>query len=162
MIFITHEAYLQGQSIPKRFCFLQRPTHHFRKRPLTHQDYDAWKSIQSSQLSRDGKWVAYALVPQDGDGEIIVRNIASGAEWKHNRGYRPPPPPADASEAGPPVVSGQANRAIRPFITADSKFVIFTIPSCPKISLRTSAFSAFAFDIIPSVISFEASEHFLI
>ncbi len=97
------------------------------KRPLTHQDYDAWKSIQSSQLSRDGKWVAYALVPQDGDGEIIVRNIASGAEWKHNRGYRPPPPPADASEAGPPVVAGQANRAVRPFITADSKFVIFTI-----------------------------------
>ncbi len=97
------------------------------KRPLTHQDYDAWKSIQSSQLSRDGKWVAYALVPQDGDGEIIVRNIATGAEWKHNRGYRPPTPPADASEAGPPVVAGQANRAVRPFITADSKFVIFTV-----------------------------------
>ncbi len=97
------------------------------KRPLTHQDYDAWKSIQAPQLSRDGKWVAYALMPQDGDGEIIVRNIASGAEWKANRGFRPPTPPADPGEAGPPVAFGPANRAVRPFITADNKFVLFVI-----------------------------------
>ncbi|MBL8208585.1 MAG: hypothetical protein JNM09_30420, partial [Blastocatellia bacterium] len=96
------------------------------KRPLTHQDYDAWKSIQAPQLSRDGKWIAYALMPQDGDGEIIVRNIATGTEWKYNRGYRPPTPPPDAGEAGPPA-AGQVGRAVRPVITADGKFVIFTI-----------------------------------
>ncbi len=99
------------------------------KRPLTHQDYDAWKSIQAPQLSRDGKWIAYALMPQDGDGEIIVRNIASGTEWKYNRGYRPPTPPAEAGETGPPVALGQVNRAVRSFITADNKFVLFTIES---------------------------------
>lgn len=98
-----------------------------QKRPLTHQDYDAWKSIQGQQLSRDGKWVAYALVPQDGDGEIIVRNIASGTEWKVNRGYRPPVSPADAGEAGPPVAFGQTNRFVRPSFTADNKFLLFTI-----------------------------------
>jgi dipeptidyl aminopeptidase/acylaminoacyl peptidase len=97
------------------------------KRPLTHQDYDAWKSIQSPQLSHDGKWIAYALMPQDGDGEIIVRNIASGTEWKASRGYRAPAPPANAEEAGPPAAFGAPNRAVRPFITADSKFVLFTI-----------------------------------
>lgn len=48
------------------------------KRPLTHQDYDSWRSIQASQISRDGKFVAYAFMPQDGDGEIVVRNVASG------------------------------------------------------------------------------------
>ncbi len=97
------------------------------KRPFSHQDFDLWKSIQAQQLSSDGKWVAYALMAQDGDGEIIVRNIASGTEWKTNRGYRPPQPPPDPSEPGAGPAFGQVNRAVRPFITADNKFVVFTI-----------------------------------
>jgi len=47
------------------------------KRALTHQDYDSWRSITAQQVSRDGKFVAYAFVPQDGDGEIVARNIAN-------------------------------------------------------------------------------------
>src|ERR1700730_13278680 len=65
------------------------------KRALTHQDYDSWHSIQSPQISRDGKVVAYAFMAQDGDSEIVVRNLASGAEWRAPRGYRPPAPPPD-------------------------------------------------------------------
>jgi len=65
------------------------------KRPLTHQDYDSWRSILAQQVSRDGKFVAYAYVPQDGDGEIVVRNIATGVDWRAPRGYRPPLPPPD-------------------------------------------------------------------
>src|SRR5262245_55479089 len=65
------------------------------KRPLTHRDYDSWRSIQAPQISRDGKLVAYAFNPQDDDGEIIVRNIFSGAEWRAPRGYHPPVPPPD-------------------------------------------------------------------
>src|SRR5215204_6223021 len=52
------------------------------KRPLAHTDYDSWRSIQAAQISRDGNFVAYAYVPQDGDGHIVVRNVASGAEWR--------------------------------------------------------------------------------
>ena len=52
------------------------------KRALTHQDYDSWHSIQSPQISRDGKFIAYAFMAQDGDSEIVVRNLASGAEWR--------------------------------------------------------------------------------
>ena len=98
-----------------------------QKRPLTHQDYDSWKSIQAPQISRDGKWIAYVLSEQDGDGEIIVRNIASGTEWKAQRGYRPPTPPPDPSD---PVPQGNflANaRLLRPVFTADSRFLAFTI-----------------------------------
>jgi dipeptidyl aminopeptidase/acylaminoacyl peptidase len=98
------------------------------KRALTHQDYDAWRSIQGQQLSRDGKWLAYALVPQDGDGEIIVRNLAAGTEWKHGRGWRPPAPPPSGDDPAAIAAAFQAmNRITRPFFTADSRFVAFTI-----------------------------------
>ena len=59
------------------------------KRALTHQDYDAWRSIQGQTLSRDGKFLAYAAVPQDGDGEIVVRNLTTGTEFRAGRGWRP-------------------------------------------------------------------------
>src|SRR5262250_404044 len=67
------------------------------KRPLTHQDYDSWHSIQAPQISRDGKFVAYAYMAQEADSEVVVRNIASGTEWRAARGYRPPAPPPDDS-----------------------------------------------------------------
>src|SRR5438874_10289004 len=67
------------------------------KRPLTHKDYDSWHSIQAPQISRDGKFVAYAFMAQDDDSEIIVRNVAGGNEWRVPRGYRPPLPPPDDS-----------------------------------------------------------------
>ncbi|HWQ35482.1 MAG TPA: prolyl oligopeptidase family serine peptidase [Blastocatellia bacterium] len=98
------------------------------KRALTHQDYDAWRSIQGQQLSRDGKWLAYALVPQDGDGEIVVRNLTTGTEWKHGRGWRPPAPPPSSDDPAAMAAAFQAmNRVTRPFFTADSRFVAFTI-----------------------------------
>jgi len=96
------------------------------KRPLTHQDYDSWRSILASQVSRDGKFVAYAYVPQDGDGEIVVRNIATGVDWRAPRGYRPPVPPPD--DPGTNIAEFQAEQArlLRPVFTADSRFIVFT------------------------------------
>src|SRR5712691_10246411 len=67
------------------------------KRSLNHQDYDSWRSIQAPQISRDGKFIAYAFMAQDGDSEIVVRNRATGTEWRAPRGYRPPTPPPDDS-----------------------------------------------------------------
>src|SRR6185503_12798166 len=95
------------------------------KRPLTHQDYDSWRSILASQVSRDGKFVAYAYVPQDGDGEIVARNIATGVDWRAARGYRPPVPPPD--DPGTNVAEFQAEQArlLRPVFTANSRFLIF-------------------------------------
>ena len=97
------------------------------KRALTHQDYDSWRSILAQQVSRDGKFVAYAYVPQDGDGEIIARNIATGVDWRAPRGYRPPVPPPD--DPGTNVAEFQAEQArlLRPVFTADSRFLVFSI-----------------------------------
>jgi dipeptidyl aminopeptidase/acylaminoacyl peptidase len=105
------------------------------KRALTHQDYDSWRSISAQQISRDGKFVAYAYVPQDGDGEIVVRNIATGVDWRAPRGYRPPVPPPD--DPGTNVAEFQAEQArlLRPVFTADTRFLIFgTEPTKAEVS----------------------------
>src|SRR5829696_561117 len=96
------------------------------KRPLTHQDYDSWRSILAQQVSRDGKFVAYAYVPQDGDGEIVVRNIATGVDWRAPRGYRPPVPPPDDPGANVAEFQAEQARLLRPVFTADSRFLIFS------------------------------------
>lgn len=42
-------------------------------RPLTHDDYDAWRSLRSTTYTHDGSWVAYQIEPQFGDGVLEVR-----------------------------------------------------------------------------------------
>ncbi|MFT6204928.1 MAG: dipeptidyl aminopeptidase/acylaminoacyl peptidase [Spirosomataceae bacterium] len=42
-----------------------------QKRPLSHADYDGWKSIQNTKITNDGKWTIYEENPQDGDGSLI-------------------------------------------------------------------------------------------
>src|SRR2546421_6403542 len=106
-------------------AFAQQPA--ATKRPITHKDYDTWHSIQSPQISRDGKFVAYAYMAQDEDSEIVARNIATGQEWRAPRGYRPPaPPPDDSIPNFGELIAAQA-RLARPAITADTKFVVFSI-----------------------------------
>ena len=98
------------------------------KKPLTHGDYDSWRSIQGRQISPDGKFIAYAIGPQDGDGEIVVSHPATGKEWRYGRGWRPPMPMPEISD---PAVAAtylnQINRLTRPSFTADSRFVVFII-----------------------------------
>jgi dienelactone hydrolase len=72
------------------------------KKPLTYDAYDSWRSIRGTALSRDGAWLVYALVPQDGDGELVARNLRSSAELR-------------------------APRGTDPVITADGKFVVFAV-----------------------------------
>src|SRR5258708_4731077 len=97
------------------------------RRALTHQDYDSWHSIQSPQISRNGKFIAYAFMAQDGDSEIVVRNLTSGAEWRALRGYRPPAPPPDDSLPNVAELIAANARLVRPAFTADSRFVAFSI-----------------------------------
>jgi dienelactone hydrolase len=56
------------------------------KRALTHGDYDGWKTVQLPTLSRDGRYLAYNLMPSDADGTFVVRNLATGAEHRVARG----------------------------------------------------------------------------
>jgi dipeptidyl aminopeptidase/acylaminoacyl peptidase len=72
------------------------------RKSLSYDAYDGWRSIQGTELSRDGRWLVYALVPQDGDGELVALDL------KANREYR-------------------AARGKQPVLTVDGKFVVFTI-----------------------------------
>jgi dipeptidyl aminopeptidase/acylaminoacyl peptidase len=72
------------------------------KRPLSYDAYDGWRSIQGTQLSRDGRWLIYALVPEDGDGELVALDLRTNREFRAPRGKQP-------------------------VITVDGKFVVFTI-----------------------------------
>ncbi|MCI0460369.1 MAG: prolyl oligopeptidase family serine peptidase [Gemmataceae bacterium] len=95
------------------------------KRPLNHGDYDSWRSIQGQRLSPDGKFLAYALVPQDGDGVVVVRNLADRVEWRYARGSRPWFPsilPRSSLAKSP-----RAEPPTRLAFTADSRFLVFQI-----------------------------------
>ena len=72
------------------------------KKPLSYDAYNGWRSIQSTQLARDGQWLVYALVPQDGDGELVALNLKTNVEYRSPRGKQP-------------------------VVTADGRFIIFTI-----------------------------------
>jgi len=97
------------------------------KRALTHADYDSWRSIVAPQISRDGKFVAYAYMAQDADSEIVARNVSTGQEWRALRGYRPPAPPPDISLPNSGEIIAEQARLVRPAFTADSRFVVFGI-----------------------------------
>ncbi len=72
------------------------------KKPVSYDAYDSWKSIRGTEVSRDGTWLVYALVAEEGDGELVARNLKTGVEHRYPRGERPA-------------------------ITPDGRFVVFTI-----------------------------------
>ena len=73
-----------------------------QKKPLDPSVYDGWQSIGDRMLSPDGKYLVYTVVPQEGDGLLVIRSVAGNYAKKIPRG-------ADAA------------------ITADSRYVVFHI-----------------------------------
>jgi dipeptidyl aminopeptidase/acylaminoacyl peptidase len=95
------------------------------KRPLNHKDYDGWRTIASQHLSADGKFLAYAVFPEEGDGEVVIRNLASGHDTRFPAGARPQPAAGVTEEGTAPEA-----RATTIAFSSDSKYVVFsTFPS---------------------------------
>ncbi|MDX1494419.1 MAG: hypothetical protein R3253_10195, partial [Longimicrobiales bacterium] len=59
------------------------------KRALDHEDYARWNRIQSDELSRDGRWLAYRLVPGEGDATLVVRSLQGDRSLTLDRGAQP-------------------------------------------------------------------------
>ncbi|MDX2415635.1 MAG: prolyl oligopeptidase family serine peptidase [Bacteroidales bacterium] len=58
-----------------------------QKKPLTHDDYDAWKSLSQSSITDDGEWIKYVINPQEGDGNLYLYNVNSKSLENFERGY---------------------------------------------------------------------------
>lgn len=58
-----------------------------QKKPLDHSVYDGWQSIADRSISNDGKYVVYAVNPQEGDGILTIRSVAGGYKKEIPRGY---------------------------------------------------------------------------
>ena len=56
------------------------------RRPLTHDDYDQWKSLRATAYSQDGDWVAWQIEPQQGDGALEVREVNGTKRYRHDFG----------------------------------------------------------------------------
>jgi dipeptidyl aminopeptidase/acylaminoacyl peptidase len=56
------------------------------KEPLDHSSYDIWKTIEDQEISDDGRWVLYSLVPQEGDAELRVRSASGEVGYSIARG----------------------------------------------------------------------------
>ncbi len=94
------------------------------RRPLQQSDFDPWRSIASQTLSRDGRQLAYSYMPQDGDGDLIVRDLKTGKERREDVGALPPPliqSPEEVNPEEPPQP-----RRVRISFTADGRFVVAT------------------------------------
>ncbi|MBD5175902.1 MAG: S9 family peptidase [Bacteroidales bacterium] len=57
------------------------------KRPLNHEDFDAWESARADAISRNGAWSAYRVIKQEGDGTLTLRNNKKGSVINIPRGY---------------------------------------------------------------------------
>ena len=91
------------------------------KVPLTQAAFDSWRSIRDVTLSNDGHWAAYSLVPQAGDGEIVLRELGTSREIRHTRGYIGRP------QMKPGATRDDAVHFPAPRFTADGKWLVFTI-----------------------------------
>ena len=111
---------LKSVGVVAVFCVGLLPTAGAQKRAITAKDFDSWKSISGPALSHDGHWLAYGLFPQEGDGEVLVRDLKTGAEKRFPAGQLPPPPAPDPAAEGP-----EPPRAIKLSFTNDSKTLVF-------------------------------------
>jgi dipeptidyl aminopeptidase/acylaminoacyl peptidase len=58
-----------------------------QKKPLDHSVYDAWQSIGERAITHDGKYVAYLISPQEGDGVLVVQSVSGSYKLEIPRGY---------------------------------------------------------------------------
>ena len=101
------------------------------KKVLTQADWDHWRSISGATLSNDGRWAAYTLIPQVGDGELIVRSTQGNTEYRVPRGFLGRPNNVPGGLRGPAGGTGEGEpvgpNASPAQFSADSRYVVVTV-----------------------------------
>src|SRR3989442_7131058 len=88
-------------------------------RPIQLPDILAWKRIQTPAVSSDGQWFAYKLAPNEGNAEVVLRNLQDDKELRFTMGEVPRPEIRPGAPPPPPV------RDLA--ISEDSKWAAFLV-----------------------------------
>lgn len=59
------------------------------RRPLTHDDYDQWKSLRGTTYTQDGSWVAFQIEPAFGDGVLEIKQTTGAKLYRHEMASTP-------------------------------------------------------------------------
>lgn len=103
------------------FAFqLQQEAKQETPRPIELADILKWKRISSPTPSRDGKFFACKLVPNEGDSEVVIRRISDGKEWRFPAGET-------TSPGGPAFFFDLAGMPRDLAFSDDAKWVAFTV-----------------------------------
>jgi dipeptidyl aminopeptidase/acylaminoacyl peptidase len=109
-------------------ALLALPLHaQVQKKALTQADWDRWESIATPALSNDGRWAAYTMRPQVGDGRYVVRSTSGSTEYTIPLGYiaranNNVPARGAAGGGGAPAGGGGGGGQL----TSDGRFAIAT------------------------------------
>jgi hypothetical protein len=88
-----------------------------QKKTLTQADWDKWKTINAPALSNDGKWAVYTLIPQVGDGELVIRSTSGSTEYRVPRGFLGRPNNIPGGLRGPAGGGPEEGEAVGPTAT---------------------------------------------
>ncbi len=122
-----------------------------QKKPLDHTVYDSWQSIKDLVYQPQGHFIAYSISPQEGDAQLVIRNVQSGSEMKIDRGAQ-----ANFTEDGLFLIA-----KIKPFFadTRKAKIDKKKPDEMPKDSMAIVNLSTLSVEKVASVKSFQLAEH---
>ena len=55
-------------------------------KPIAIEDYGRFRRIAGATLSSDGKWMAYSITPNDGDGTLFLQSLETATKHEITRG----------------------------------------------------------------------------
>ena len=58
-----------------------------QKKPLDHSVYDGWQNIAERLISDNGNYIAFTVVPQEGDGHLYIKKKDGASVAEIARGY---------------------------------------------------------------------------
>jgi dipeptidyl aminopeptidase/acylaminoacyl peptidase len=121
-----------------------------QKKPLDHTVYDGWQSIGERAISNDGKFVVYTVVPQEGDGVLVIQTSDNSYKKEIPRGYN-----ATITEDNRYIIF-----RIKPFFkeTREARIKKKTPDQMPKDSLGIVAFGKDSVLKIPRIKSYKTPE----
>ncbi|WP_113652873.1 alpha/beta hydrolase family protein [Pedobacter namyangjuensis] len=122
-----------------------------QKKPLDHSVYDAWEAIGSKQLSNNGAWASYSVVPQEGDANLFFQQTLGTQKLKVPR--------ANFTQFSPDAKF--AVFAIKPFFkdTRQAKIKKKKADEMTKDTLGIANLTTLAVTKIPRVKSFKFPEN---